>query len=105
MRSCLKLFSRLFEVPEAEVRGYLDMYFQLRLRVEENGGRQIAAPTEKAAVDAVGADIIRPRTLDEDGGRQVQLLPAAPTGQARPRGKSEIRAPAPAPHAGVFLWL
>ena len=39
----MNLFARLFETPEEYVACYLDMYFQLRLRWEEEKGR-IATP-------------------------------------------------------------
>ena len=79
LRSCLKLFSRLFEVPEAEVRGYLDMYYQLRLRAEEK-------------TDCHAGAAAPVRNDGEDGGRQIaqtslecRTLPArqnAPTEKA-----------------------
>jgi hypothetical protein len=46
VRSCVNLFSRLFEVPEDYVACYLDMYYQLRLRSEQGDNAQSAAGTQ-----------------------------------------------------------
>ena len=46
VRSCVNLFSRLFEVPENYVACYLDMYYQLRLRSEQGDNAQSAAGTQ-----------------------------------------------------------
>lgn len=43
VRSCVNLFSRLFEVPENYVACYLDMYYQLRLRSEQGDNARSAA--------------------------------------------------------------
>ena len=46
VRSCVNLFSRLFEVPEDYVACYLDMYYQLRLRSEQGDNARSAAGTQ-----------------------------------------------------------
>lgn len=46
VRSCVNLFSRLFEVPENYVACYLDMYYQLRLRSEQGDNARSAAGTQ-----------------------------------------------------------
>lgn len=69
VRSCVNLFARLFETPEDYVACYLDMYYQLRLRWEEE--------KHAAEVNAAGADAAHPQRPDEGSGREAELSPAA----------------------------
>ena len=98
LRSCLKLFSRLFEVPEAEVCGYLDMYFQLRLRVEESGGQQIAQTSSECRTLPARQNA---RNDGDDGGRQIAQASSEcrtlPARQDAPTEKTEVDPPPAAP--------
>lgn len=83
VRSCVNLFSRLFEVPEDYVACYLDMYYQLRLRMEGTaaGGEDSSSALRAPSPQGEGKTEADGGTATDDGaaekGRSVKRRSAS----------------------------